>query len=155
MKTSCLFTCLAVLMVPVPFTRADEKSHRQAAEDLLKTMQIEKQMQTAMNQMLDLQIKTQPGLAPYKDVMRKFLNKHISFAALKDELIQIYVDEFTETELKQISAFYKTPAGKKIVEKGPALVSKGIQLGSQRVAKHQDELRQMIEDEAKKQKKNQ
>jgi hypothetical protein len=141
-------------MVSVSFTHADEMSHRQAAEELLQTMKVEKQMETAMNQMLDVQMKAQPALVPYKDVMRKFLDKHISYAALKDELIQIYVDEFTEPELKQIVAFYKTPPGKKIVEKGPALMTKGMQLGVQRVAKHQDELKQMIEEEAKKQKKN-
>jgi len=152
MKVFRLFTCVVVLMVSVLFARADEASHRQAAEELLQVMNIEKQMETAMNQMLDIQMRTQPTIAPYRDVLRKFLSKHLSFAALKDDLVQIYMDEFTESELRQISAFYKTSAGKKIIEKGPILIQKGMQLGVQRVAKHQGELKQMIE-EAKKQKK--
>ena len=152
MKTHSLFACLVVLAFTVPCTRADEKSHRQAAEELLRTMDIEKQMDSAINQTLALQIKQQPALTPYKEVMRKFLGKHISYKALKDDLIQIYVDEFTEPELRQISAFYKTPAGKKMVEKGPALIGKSMKLGMERVAKNQDELKQMIQEESKKQK---
>lgn len=154
MKASCLCFGVVVLMVHAPFARADEKSHRQAAEELLQTMKVDAQLSTGINQSLDLQIKANPAMAPYKEVMRKFLAKHISFEALKDELVKIYVDEFTEEELKQITAFYKTPAGKKVVEKGPALMGKAMQLGAQRVANHQGELKQMIEEEAKKKKEN-
>jgi hypothetical protein len=152
MKTSCLIACAVGLTVLIPFTRADEKSHRQAAEELLQTMNMEKQMDSAIDQTLNAQIKAQPALAAYKDVMRKFLDKHISYAALKDDLIQIYMDEFTEPELRQITTFYKTPAGKKMSEKGPTLMGKSMKLGMERVAKNQNELKQMILEESKKQK---
>jgi len=150
MKTPCLIGCLVVLTLTVPFARADDKSHRQAAEELLRAMEIEKQMDSTITQTLDLQIKQQPVLVPYKEVLRKFLSKHLSYASLKDDLIHIYMDEFTEPELRQITAFYKSPVGKKLAAKGPALIGKGMKLGMERVTKNQDELRQMIQDEAKK-----
>jgi hypothetical protein len=152
MKMSYLTGCLVVLTAAAPLVRADEQSHRRAAEELLQAMGMDKQLQSALDQTLALQIKAQPVLLPYRDVMRKFLGKHISYAALKDDLIKIYSDEFSETELRQITAFYKTPAGKKMVDKSPTLMGKSMQLGMQRVAKNQGELKQMIEDEAKKQK---
>lgn len=154
MRASCLLACVVVLAVYVPFGRADERSHRQAAEELLQAMKVDVQLNTSINQNLDLQLRAQPALVPYKDVMREFFTKHISYEALKDELVQIYVDEFTQDELKQIAAFYKTAEGKKMIEKSPSLMNKGMQLGMQRVAKHQDELKQMIEDEAKRKKGN-
>jgi uncharacterized protein len=150
MRTSCL-AVVALLMAAAPVTRND-RTHRQAAEELFKVMSIDKQMENAMDQTLTMQIKTQPALVPYKEVMRKFFAKHISYAALKDDLIKIYTEEFTEEELRQIVAFYRTPAGKKLVEKSPALLGKCMQLSANRVQKHEDELKQMIEDEAKKQK---
>jgi hypothetical protein len=110
------------------------------------------QLKAAVDQMLALQIKQRPALMPYKEVMRKFFAKYLSYAALKDDLVKIYTDEFDENELRQIVKFYKTPAGKKMVARGPALMTKGMQLGVNSVQKHQDELKKMIEDESKKQK---
>ena len=152
MRTSCLVAFVALLTAATPLVRADAQTHRRAAEELFKTMSIDKQMENAMDQTLALQIQAQPALKPYKDVMRKFFAKHISYSALKDDLVKIYTDEFSEEELRQIITFYKTAAGKKLVEKSPALLGKCMQLGLSRVSKHEDELKQMIEDEVKKQK---
>ncbi len=96
---------------------ADQKSHRKAAEDLLKIMDIENQLESSIDQTLDIQIKANPQIAPLKETMKKFLSKHMSWEGLKDDLITIYADAFTEPELNQIRAFYQTPAGKKMVEK--------------------------------------
>lgn len=152
MKTRSLVAFLIALTIAVTFARADKKSHREATEELLQTMGVEKQLDSSINQSLEVQVKQNPALVPYKDVMRKFLTKHISYAALKDDLIQIYMDEFTEPELRQITAFYKTPAGKKLAEKGPALLGKSMMLGMDRVAQNQEELKQMIQEATKKQK---
>lgn len=48
-----------------------------------------------------------------------------------------------------ITAFYSTPTGRKSIERMPALVSKGAQMGSARVQAHMDELRQLIEAESR------
>ena len=86
-------------------------------------------MQAAMDQMMAVQLKANPQLAPFKDVMKKFLDKHLSYASIKEELISLYVSEFTETELKELVAFYRTPVGKKAVDKLPVLMQKGAELG--------------------------
>jgi hypothetical protein len=150
MKARCLLALVVVISATAPAVRADTQSHRKAAEELFRAMNIDKQMESALNQTLTLQIKQNPQLEPYKEAMRKFFAKHISYEALKDDLVQIYVEEFTEEELRQILAFYQTAAGKKMVEKGPALMGKCMQLGMNRITKHEDELRQTIEAEVKK-----
>ena len=61
---------------------ADEKSHRAAAEELLKVTNTEKTMEAATDQMLAVQVKANPRLEPVKDVMKKFFTKYISFAAI-------------------------------------------------------------------------
>jgi len=133
-----------------PAARADEKSHRAAAEDMLQAANTEQTMQAAIDQVLDAQIKANPQLEQVKGVMKSFFAKHLSYGALKDDLIKIHMEQFTEAELKEIAAFYRTPAGKKAVEKLPVLMQKGSELGMRRVQEHAAELRQMIEDELKK-----
>lgn len=142
---------LALGIVAASSASADEKSHRRAAEELLKVMGMEKQLQSALDQTLDVQVKANPQIAPFKDAMGRFLSKHMSWAGLKEDLITIYADAFDEEELDQIRKFYLTPAGKKLSEKSTELMSKGMQLGLKRVQDNQAELREMIQEEAKKQ----
>jgi hypothetical protein len=44
------------------------------------------------------------------------------FAELIDDLAKIYADAFSEQEMKEIIAFYQTPAGKKMLDQQPKLV---------------------------------
>jgi hypothetical protein len=147
MKTALWYgLALVTALAVVSGSFADEKSHRKAAENLLKEMNMEKQLVASIDQMVDLQVKTNPQLAPFKEVMKKFLNKHMSMNSLKDDMITIYTGAFTEDELNEITKFYKTPTGKKMIEKLPDLMAKGMQLGVQRVQANQEELRQMLEE---------
>ncbi len=144
---SCLIT--VSLMLNYSSSVADKKSHRKAAEELLKAANTEKVMETVMDQMLAI-LKQNPQLGPYQDVIKRFLSKYLSLESLQEELITIYTEEFTEAELKQLTAFYQTPVGKKAIEKLPQLTAKAGQLGVARVQANQAELQQMIEEEKNK-----
>jgi hypothetical protein len=123
----------------------EKDSHTAAAEDFLRAMNMEETTKQTLDQMLAVQIQQQPGLAAFKDVMRTFLQKHLSYAAIKDGMVELYKAEFTESELKELAAFYRTPIGKKSVEKLPMLAAAGAQLGMQRVQANMGELQQAIQ----------
>jgi hypothetical protein len=130
--------------------QADDKSHKAAAEQLLKVTDAEKLMERSIDVVLDQQLKANPQLAPAKEAMRKFFKKHLSYASIKDDMIKIYTEEFTEDELKKAVEFYSTPVGKKLAAKMPVLLQKGGELGMKRVQENAEELRQMIEEELNK-----
>jgi len=130
--------------------RADEKSHRQAAEQLLGMMNMDKLLSDSLDQMLQMQIKQNPAIAPYEPQMRAFFNKYMSWASLKEDMVKIYMDEFSEEELKELLAFYQTPVGRKTIQKMPSLLAKGAELGQQRVQQHLPELQQAIQESASK-----
>jgi uncharacterized protein len=68
---------------------------------------------------------------------------------LTDEVARQYATSFTEQELKDILAFYKTTAGKKLLATQPAIVDSSMKfaqdwankLSDQVVAKMRDELK--------------
>jgi uncharacterized protein len=72
----------------------------------------------------------------------------MSFESILDDLVDIYREAFTEEELKQLTAFYSTPVGKKSIEKTPELFQKGGMIGSSRVQHNLIELQRMIEAES-------
>jgi hypothetical protein len=147
---SCCLVTLAVLLTSA-VARGDEKSHRKAAENLLLVMDIPQSLPTLAEQVLEGQLKQHPQLVPHRDVMQRFLHKYLNWASLKEETITVYTQEFTEQELKQLAAFYKTPVGKKANEKMPQLAFIAGQIGLKQAQAHQTELRQMLEAEVKKQ----
>lgn len=152
MKTIARCVLVAVVVLIDHSLFAADEAHRKAAADLLEATNTRKVMDSTMDQMLEAQIKANAQLAPLRGVMKQFLNKHLGYDSMKDDLITLYTEEFTEDELKQLAAFYQSPVGKKASEKLPTLMAKGGQLGMQRVQANQAELQQMVKDEIEKEK---
>ena len=98
----------------------------------------------SVDQMLDMQIKQNPAIAPYQQEMKDFFAKYMSWQSLKDDIIGIYASEFTEAEMNEMNRFYQTPVGKKALQKTPLLLAKGAELGQKRVQEHLPELQQAI-----------
>ena len=48
---------------------------------------------------------------------------------LYDKLADLYMSEFTQSEIKELVAFYHTDLGKKLAEKQLSLTQKGMMLG--------------------------
>ncbi len=118
------------------------------AEKLFNTLGMEDSMNQTIENILNMQLQQKPSLAPYKAVMLEFFRKHMSYEALKPDLVAIYAEAFTADELKVINSFYLTDAGKKTIRIMPALAQKGSQLGVKRMQTHMYELQEMIKAEA-------
>ena len=146
MNLSKIFLLLIVLCIS-PILPADEASEKEA-EKLLDMMGMQEMMDQSVSQMLDIQLQQQPDLAPFKGVMIEFFNKNMSYESIKPELIKMYSEAFTASELKEIIAFYSTDVGQKSIQKMPALTAQGAQLGATRVQQNIGDLQAMIEAEA-------
>jgi hypothetical protein len=72
----------------------------------------------------------------------------MSYAALKPQLASLYASEFSASELDAAASFYRTAAGRKFMEKMPALMSNSMELGQQAVQDHLPELQEAIKAEA-------
>jgi uncharacterized protein len=69
---------------------------------------------------------------------------------MTEQVAAVYGQTFTVDEMRQITAFYRTPAGQKVLEKTPAVVQQTAVLGQAFGRKLQDELREKIADELRK-----
>lgn len=94
--------------------------------------------------MPSMQVKQQPQLAAFQDVMTKFLPKYASFDATKEELMKLHRDTFSEEEIRERTAFYRTPIGQKAIAKLPALTAAASQMGMNHVQANMSELQQAI-----------
>lgn len=146
MNFSIVFVLITALSMS-SMSLADEASEKEA-EKLLDMVGTQEVMEQSMSQMLDIQLQQNPALAPYKGVMMEFLNKNMSYESLKPDLVKMYSEEFTSSELREINAFYSTNVGKKSIEKMPKLMMQGGQLGATRVQENINDLQAMIQAES-------
>ncbi|HTL30050.1 MAG TPA: DUF2059 domain-containing protein [Tepidisphaeraceae bacterium] len=121
--------------------------HHAAALELMESMKIRTLLDDAVNKMLDGQIRQNPQIARFKPIMTEFFKKYMSWDAIKEDMANLYCDEFSADELKQLTAFYKTPIGQKLADKQPVLMAKSGELGQKRVQAHIGELQQAIQAE--------
>jgi uncharacterized protein len=135
----------ALTFLQPAMARADQASHRKAAESLLSIMNMESVLGQSIDQTLQMQIKASPAVAAYEKEMKDFLKKYMSWAGLKDDMAKLYVEAFTEDELNDLTKFYQTPLGKKTLQTLPGLMAKGAEIGQNRVQEHLPELQATIE----------
>ena len=129
MRTLILFM---VIFLCAPNAIADEASHRAAAEELLLLSNTDKMMDQVWPQiegMVDRQFKQMDAPEELRPVMKKYTNKmfkvmqaELGFENLKEDFIRVYVNTYTESEIRAISDFYKSPVGQKFIEKMPKLM---------------------------------
>jgi hypothetical protein len=124
---------------------ADSASHRKAAEGLLVAIEAEKTMQEHAARLLEILLQQQPELTAQRDVVQTFIATYLHWPSLKEEVITLYVQTFSEAELKQLTVFYRTPVGNKSIAALPQLAMAATQLGITRLQAHREELQRMLE----------
>ena len=119
-------------------------SHAAAVRELFQVMDLATTTNQAVDVVLKTQIESNPQLKQFEDVMRTFLTKYLSWNNLESQMVQMYAETFTEPEVRELLAFYRTPLGKKTVAKMPELMQKGAALGQKAVQDHLPELQEAI-----------
>lgn len=89
----------------------------------------------------------EPEISLQKDVIRAWCQKQFADADLEKEMVRLYMDRFSEKELREVIAFYKTPTGRKAIETLPELMRQGATLGMQKAQEHAVELQEMLDKE--------
>jgi uncharacterized protein len=129
---------------PPPLAPAALDSHAQAATELLTVMNLERQMAGGAEAMVDVMIGQNAMLAPYRDVLLKWAASFMNWENFGPQVVALYEDAFTEQELRDMTAFYKSPTGQKSLTGIPQLTHRMSELGSKVAKEHVPELEAMI-----------
>jgi hypothetical protein len=140
-----LLPLLALVCLASP-ARSEEftSRHRQAASDLLDLMKDSQDLAAAASSMMDAQIQANPQMEPFRDILVQWLQKYVNWETMEHRMLDLYMQTFTEAELHDLVAFYRTPTGRKSLEKLPALMQEGMKIGQELAEQHRGELERMI-----------
>jgi hypothetical protein len=143
MKTTTLLLA-ALLALGARPAAAQEPLRHELALQFLEAMRVPEQIQASMAMVAATQARMNPDLPGLEALLREFLTRYVTWDALKDEYAGIYAGAFTEEELREMTAFYRTPTGQKLARATPQLSRLGAELAERVMRAHAAELEEMI-----------
>lgn len=132
-------TTTAAAAPATPATRA-------LADTLLDLMGTRQLMRASIEASLDAQVQAQPMMAQFRPTMMAWVDKYISWDALRPRMVELYTGAYTDDELRALVAFYRTPVGRKTAAISPELAKKGALIGAEAAQAHLPELQKMVQD---------
>jgi hypothetical protein len=146
-KNIALITILTALAARPGF--AQNSSHEKAAENLLRVMRIEESSMAGASAMVNTMIQSNPVLGPYREVVLKWAKEVMNWESMAPALVELYANTFSEKELEEMTAFYSTATGQKVLDRMSDLMNKQAMIGGKLAQEHSGELKKMIAEHAK------
>jgi uncharacterized protein len=147
---SCL--CVGVVALAAGVLVADEKDHRKVAEELYAVMEYEKSFEVSLAGTVEYYVKQYPEYANHREALKRTYRKVYDMKDVREEIVKMAMKEFTEKELKEIMAFYRSPVGKKMIAKQPAMVKHAHDVSAKMMTSKQDEFFKTLQEEMDKDK---
>jgi hypothetical protein len=140
-----------VFFVALPLC-ADQTTKIALIEEMLRITGADKtvdnvldQQQALIKQQLSSLVMEDGSLSPYRDKLEPVIEdyqakiiavmkKAMNWTEVKPQMVKIYDELFTEAELSAIVAFDKTPAGKALIDKTPAITGKSMEVGMRQLS---------------------
>jgi len=72
-------------------------------------------------------------LRDYRQRARAMLDEQLSWEAIREELVDLYLPVFSEQEFEQLAVFYQSPAGSKLLQHLPQLTQDSMAITRERV----------------------
>lgn len=130
----------------IPFLCFSGEAEKVAAAKLMDAMHLEDTVRRVINSSLQLLVQTNPELASREKEMKKVFTKYLSITAMRNHMINTYSEAFTVKELNDMTFFYRSTTGQKLLLKLPAIEVKSLQFSLERLRKCEKELSAILDD---------
>lgn len=119
-------------------------SHERAAAELVDVLQLEKLAMTTVDVMAQAMSGQGPISPELMDLIVEFTKEGMRWEDLRPDYIRIYRDAYTEAELRELIAFYRSPVGRKTIEMTPELMKRMTEIRQKRMQERLPELQRRI-----------
>ena len=158
---SALFLSTALLCC-LSQTRADDASKKAKIEEILQitrtdqmlkqTMQQVRTMQLAQLKKMDLPADQKTLMDDIQTKTMALISDRLSYEKAKPLYVGLYAEVFSEEEIDGIMGFYKSPAGKAMIEKMPMMMQRLMPMMQKMTDDLQADIQKIVEEAKQKQK---
>lgn len=139
-----LAVVLGALAHPL-FAQDTSATHREAVRQLMAVTRVRELTEQSVDVMMKGQLQSMPQLGPFASILETFYREQMAWSALEPEFTRLYLEVFTETELREMIAFYQTPLGQKLLTKMPVLMAKSNEMTTRRIQTAMPQLIQRLQ----------
>ena len=149
----------AMLVLGVMCVSAQETQRRAMAEELLNVMNMQDTIEKSfamVKQMIPAQMEKMKqvtgdtnmpaNVSSQTDKIMDMLAKEMSWNKMKADYITLYAEMFTEQELKDTVAFYKSPTGQAFIKKQPELMKRSMEISQKVIMQIMPKIQAMTEE---------
>ena len=148
-------TALCALVL-FPFALlAQTESHIEAAKELLSVTNARESAEqgfdqvyplfNSMSQDYPLSDEHRKALAEDTQETMEFIKRELNWSVLEPRLVEVYVDIYSEDELRGLIEFYRSPLGQRFIEKTPEIRKANAQVTLELMRELLPKLREMQE----------
>ena len=131
---------LLALALVFPFTvSAQENKEADNLDELFELMNMDSMVETMHDQMQSIYTEVEKDFnisseelainQKYREQMTNIMKKEMSWQAMKVDLKQIYLQNFTENEIADMIIFYKSSTGQSVLRTMPVVMQESMKLG--------------------------
>jgi len=130
---------------PTTASAVSEDSVKEAM-NLLNEMNLKSVYENAVKNSTIRLVNANPKFKKVEGKIKEFYNKYIGWEGMKKDLAKLYAKYYTVDELKEITNFYKTKTGQKVLKTMGRLAYEGQMITQNRLKPHLKELQKILED---------
>jgi hypothetical protein len=152
---SLLFSSIAVFLA-ASGALAQDAAKKAKIDEMFRLVKIDELMPQMMSEMKAMAAQQISGMnlpdeanAAAQESQRRIMDlitEKMSWEKVKPAYVQLYIEIFTDEELDGILAFYRSPAGRAMLEKMPRLMSKSMALAQKQMADMQPEIQKITKE---------
>jgi len=111
---------------------ANEPASREALEELIELMEIPKMMDSVYDQVtssfdglaqqMEISPQEQPLFEQHMQKVMTLFKQEMGWEKLKEPMLKIYADRFSEAEVREMTKFYQTDIGRSVIKKMPLVI---------------------------------
>jgi hypothetical protein len=138
MKRSSAVIFVAAFCLLIKPVFADDASQRALAGKLVDLTNGKDTMRAGFNAVIDGVIENmhqhgmpQEGVDEIKAAVGRWYDAEINFDDIRPKMVDVYVKDFSEDDLKQIVAFYESPVGQKTIKNLPGVMREGSMIAQE------------------------
>ncbi len=132
---------------------ADPASHNAAADSFLEQIDLKASTRTSFNTMIPVMANSvtsgaklsAPLMAKIEASIKTWITEDVLTPDFFNQLSALYSSSFTEAELKELTAFYKTPLGQKALKTLPQLTAQGSEIAQKTATAKQPSLMKRLQ----------
>ncbi|MBD0318704.1 MAG: DUF2059 domain-containing protein [Gemmatimonadetes bacterium] len=115
-------------------------SHLAAARELTDAVNVRGATAAGIEIMMETQIEANPAMAPYRAVMLDWARDIFSSDEAQDAFSRLYAELFPEEDLRALTAFFRTPVGRRLADSQGSLARRGAEVGRKLAEANQADL---------------